>query len=436
MIMRATPKFVSTVLAVAISSSALAAGTVFPINGTGSQEPGGGDTDGTLAGSITLDPATNTLTWNLTHANIVTPTAMHIHTGQDGVNGGVFIDMGVVTTGGPGTLVNSKVITPAQATAVLTNPQNHYVNVHNASFPGGAVRAQLPVVFKVVLRGAQEVAGGDLDGNAGGQVWFDTGANSVGWNLSYTGIAAPSAFHIHDGALGTNGPVFLGLGTATTGGAGTLANSVATTDTVLDAVIANPANFYLNVHNADFPGGALRGQVLATFAASLDGTQEVGGGDVDGTATGTISFNTRLNTVSWNISYSNIAAPSDFHIHDGDFGANGPVFVGLGAATTGGAGTLVNTASTTEAKIDAILADVRGYYLNVHNADFPGGAIRGQLELPPPAGVLGDLNDDGTVDAADLAILLGAWGTSGPGDLDGSGGVDAADLALLLGAWM
>lgn len=47
-----------------------------------------------------------------------------------------------------------------------------------------------------------------------------------------------------------------------------------------------------------------------------------------------------------------------------------------------------------------------------------------------------DLNGDGTVDGADLAILLGAWGTAGPlGDLDGSGGVDGADLAILLGGW-
>ncbi len=50
---------------------------------------------------------------------------------------------------------------------------------------------------------------------------------------------------------------------------------------------------------------------------------------------------------------------------------------------------------------------------------------------------LPDLTGDGAVDAADLAGLLGAWGT-GPGhaaDLDGSGAVDAADLAILLGAW-
>lgn len=47
---------------------------------------------------------------------------------------------------------------------------------------------------------------------------------------------------------------------------------------------------------------------------------------------------------------------------------------------------------------------------------------------------LGDLDGSDSVDAADLAILLGAWGGTG-GDLDGSGSTDAADLALLLGAW-
>ena len=47
-----------------------------------------------------------------------------------------------------------------------------------------------------------------------------------------------------------------------------------------------------------------------------------------------------------------------------------------------------------------------------------------------------DLDGNGSVDAADLAALLGSWGTTGGGaDLDGNGSVDAADLAALLGAW-
>ena len=51
-----------------------------------------------------------------------------------------------------------------------------------------------------------------------------------------------------------------------------------------------------------------------------------------------------------------------------------------------------------------------------------------------PVACLGDLDGNGQVDGADLAVLLGGWG--GPsGDLDGSGTTDGADLAVLLGAW-
>ena len=56
--------------------------------------------------------------------------------------------------------------------------------------------------------------------------------------------------------------------------------------------------------------------------------------------------------------------------------------------------------------------------------------------LPPivPPACDGDLDHSGTVDASDLAVLLGGWGT-GAGDVDGNGTTDAADLGILLGAW-
>lgn len=52
-----------------------------------------------------------------------------------------------------------------------------------------------------------------------------------------------------------------------------------------------------------------------------------------------------------------------------------------------------------------------------------------------PAGQPEDLDADGMVGAADLAILLGQWGVFGSADFNGNGVVDAGDLAILLGAW-
>jgi hypothetical protein len=57
------------------------------------------------------------------------------------------------------------------------------------------------------------------------------------------------------------------------------------------------------------------------------------------------------------------------------------------------------------------------------------------FETPNP-GVLGDLNDDGFVNGADLGLLLAAWASSDPeADLNADGVVDGADLGLLLAAW-
>ena len=52
---------------------------------------------------------------------------------------------------------------------------------------------------------------------------------------------------------------------------------------------------------------------------------------------------------------------------------------------------------------------------------------------------IGDLNQDGIVDGADLTMLLGAWGAcsepSCAADINQDGIIDGADLTLLLGSW-
>jgi len=124
---------------------ALGSQGTFPVNMSGPQEvPGPGDADGVASGTITLNDVTGVVSWDFTYANISPPTLMHIHTGPAGVGGGVLINLGVATSGGPGTLISSTVHgNLLQITNVLNNPPGFYVNIHNGPFPSGAVRGQL-----------------------------------------------------------------------------------------------------------------------------------------------------------------------------------------------------------------------------------------------------------------------------------------------------
>ncbi len=77
--------------------------------------------------------------------------------------------------------------------------------------------------------------------------------------------------------------------------------------------------------------------------------------------------------------------------------------------------------------------------VGVSDEDIPG-SLSSQLALTVAvtienAGNPADLNGDGTVSGADLAVLLGQWGGPGTADFDNNGVVDGADLAVLLGAW-
>lgn len=128
-----------------------------------------------------------------------------------------------------------------------------------------------------------------------------------------------------------------------------------------------------------------------TYFLTMDGAQEVlpNVGDPDGTATGTLTVDDSTGLISWSFTYANIAAPSAMHIHGpvGPAGTNAAVFVGLGVATTGGAGTLISNVTTSAANALAINAIPTNFYVNIHNAAFPNGAVRGQLGvvLPEPA---------------------------------------------------
>ena len=100
----------------------------------GQQVPGPGDADGVATGTITVNDVTGIIKWDLTYRNIDAPTGMHIHgpNGSAGQSAGVHVGLGVATSGGPGTLIDSLVHGILQdVTDVLDDPTDFYVNIHN-----------------------------------------------------------------------------------------------------------------------------------------------------------------------------------------------------------------------------------------------------------------------------------------------------------------
>lgn len=114
-----------------------------------------------------------------------------------------------------------------------------------------------------------------------------------------------------------------------------------------------------------------------TLSTTLSGTAEVPGpGDTDGTGFAVVTVNGT--TINWVILVSKIAAPTQAHIHRGTSAVSGPVVVNFNPTFTGGAAS-GSVAGVDQALINEILGNPSGFYVNVHNGDFPNGAIRGQL---------------------------------------------------------
>ncbi|KGN32086.1 hypothetical protein N802_10830 [Knoellia sinensis KCTC 19936] len=75
--------------------------------------------------------------------------------------------------------------------------------------------------------------------------------------------------------------------------------------------------------------------------------------------------------------------PRMAHIHEGAKGANGPVEVNLAFPQGGQAADCLTEGEVGKGldpgEVQEILANPEDYYVNIHNGEFPSGAVRGQL---------------------------------------------------------
>ena len=111
-----------------------------------------------------------------------------------------------------------------------------------------------------------------------------------------------------------------------------------------------------------------------TLSAHLGGA---GSPDTDGAGHATFKIDTAKNEVCFDVSVENIGPATAAHIHKGAAGASGPPVVPMTKPDASGKSS--GCATVGPEVIKDMLANPGGYYVNVHNAEFPGGAIRGQL---------------------------------------------------------
>ena len=113
------------------------------------------------------------------------------------------------------------------------------------------------------------------------------------------------------------------------------------------------------------------------FTVEMTGAAEAPGpGDPDGSGTAVFRLNHGQGEICYELTVSDIEPATAAHIHIAPVGEPGPVVVPLAAPTSGSSSGCVDV---DRALIKAIIQNPEAYYVNVHNAPFPGGAVRGQL---------------------------------------------------------
>ncbi|MFC0548415.1 CHRD domain-containing protein [Kutzneria chonburiensis] len=252
------------------------------------------------------------------------------------------------------------------------------------------------IFYAAVLTGANEVPAADPADQASAIV--SVTGTTVCFAERWSHLTTPTASHIHAGRPGAPGPVKIPFFAGQLPASITALTGCTTSDAAtLDAIAADPAAFYVNIHTPLFPAGAARGQLTRlhhavdlqqflghpNFAALARGANEVPNpGAPNGLIIGL--FDIGASTVGFAMHWQGFVSPVAAHIHKAPAGTAGPVVVPFFAAPAGLPATLTGVAGSVTAD-PALLTQIRqnpsGYYFNMHTAAFPAGVARGQLVI-------------------------------------------------------
>ncbi len=262
-------------------------------------------------------------------------------------------------------------------------------------------RAQV-IELRATINGAQENPAVTTTATGTAIMLYDVAANTFDLFVSITGMAnIATNSHIHEGAIGTNGGVVTGLGAESvanyTRSGTTLTGTFRNVTHLGDKLKLIQGGAYFNIHTAQFPGGEIRGQLIARpvrLYANMDVAQEalpnptLNFSAVNNFGGAVLLYDPTANTVTIRHSLYNFTSTfTNSHIHTGAPNVNGAVNTALGNSATAGSYNSNNghisgnhdavTYSATLADITALLSG--GTYLNYHSQAFAGGQLRGRI---------------------------------------------------------
>jgi hypothetical protein len=233
--------------------------------------------------------------------------------------------------------------------------------------------------FTIALTGEAESPAGDPVGTGTATIRLRAGQGQVCFRLAVENLASAAAAHIHRGASGVAGPVVVPL--TTPGADGVSSGCAPATRAVVSAILARPASYYANVHTAEFPAGAVRGQLTGTSTAAFGWVVAVdlkGTSEPDATGTAVVRIRQDASMVCYRLHAANVTLPTvAAHIHRGGATVNGPVVVPFTAP--GADGNSSGCMNADAALIGEMIGNPAGFYVNVHTKEHPAGAIRAQL---------------------------------------------------------
>ena len=319
-------------------------------------------------------------------------TGAHLHNAMAGLNGAVVVNLSDLIDG-------NRIIGSVEIDGNLdlwTKLANGeiYINLHTEANPNGEIRGNLKwndgITLRTEINTAQEIPAPIIPSMAqgNGYIRFNNSMDTLSYSIYYEGLTGPAvAAHFHLGDAGMAGAPVVDITSDIDGNwiVGTK-TGVAITSSLIQNFLKG--KIYVNIHTLANGAGEIRGQLSPNTRIALttlfEGEQQNPGIRTEAYGSGSVSVSNSLNDVWYAMLADNLTGEVQAaHFHNAVIGMNGDVVLALDDINQGNNnGVWIEGSNATDitSEIGGLFVNDK-VYVNMHTEAYPGGELRGQLEL-------------------------------------------------------